>query len=115
MPALAALIVWNAARGYDWSMEHRRSHATLKSWIPLPHPNDAFYGRDGKPWFQFFREVHEVAPNACRYLLAVGEGLGGLVEPDLMGSMFSGAARPGVSHPATRGRWGGRAISRRRS
>ena len=51
---LAGVVVWNTAHAVEWSRQTRRVHPSLGDWTRLPHPSDAFYGRDGMPWFEFF-------------------------------------------------------------
>jgi hypothetical protein len=86
---LSLLVAWNVVGGEEWAQRTRRSHATLTDWTGRTHQDPAFYGRDGLPWFEFFRDVHQVAPHACRYVLALGETIEGWWNPDLTGSMFS--------------------------
>jgi hypothetical protein len=87
--SLTMVIVWNAARAAEFSDGGRHQHPSLATWTALPHPNDSFYGRDGMSWFAFFRGIHQVAPNACRYVFALGEASEGWWNPDLSGSLFS--------------------------
>ena len=94
MGALVVLIVWNARGAVEYGRHARRLHPSLRTWNALPHPEVAFYGRDGMSWFQFFRGIREVAPNACRYLLAFGEASEGWWNPDLMGSLLSELRAP---------------------
>jgi hypothetical protein len=92
--ALAVLSVWNGARALDYNVIERSAHPSLDTWTRLPHPGNAFYGRDGMSWFAFFRGVRKVKPDACRYLFALGEANEGWWNPDLSGSMFSELPAP---------------------
>jgi hypothetical protein len=103
---VSVLIVWNCAGGMEWTRATRRVHASLPDWTSITHPQEAFYGRDGMPWFEFFRGVKKVSPRACRYVLALGEASEGWWNPDLIGSMFSELQGPVllVGNPSDRGR-----------
>jgi hypothetical protein len=85
---LSLLIVAQTAGALRYQHQQRASYPTLKTWIG-PHPPAAFYGREGQPFYAYFRALRRAHANACRYVLAQGEISEGSWNLDLMGSLWS--------------------------
>jgi hypothetical protein len=46
---------------------------TEASWVAGEHPPPAWYGREGLPWFGYFRRIRSEHPEACAYVFSVRE------------------------------------------
>lgn len=61
----------------------------LPSYIHTIHPENAWYGRDGRSWFAYFRRLREQHPSACSYVFAFEEIMDGRWNFDIMASLSS--------------------------
>src|SRR5205085_2222718 len=89
MILLPLLIIGQTSLGLKWGRDRRLSYPAMVDWSRLPHPDPVPYGRDGLSFFGWFRSVREAAPQACRYLLSVGELYDASWNFDLPGALWS--------------------------
>ncbi len=86
---LTALVAVQLGLGLRWDRKRRASYATLQTWLVLPHPASAWFGREGQPWYGYFRGLRERAPSGCRHVFALEEVLEGSWNFDIMGTLWS--------------------------
>ncbi len=86
---LALAIAAQVGLWWRWDRARLASYPTLPSWIMRWHPPEAFYGRDGKSWFAYFRSLKRAHPNACRFVLAYEEIMDGKWNNDIDAALWS--------------------------
>ena len=59
--------------GLAWAQRHRDGYTALECPPPEVHPATAYYGRDGKSWVAYFRDIREAHPDACAYVFDLDE------------------------------------------
>jgi hypothetical protein len=69
--ALQCALAWRAIRA------KQRGIPALTSRLSLPHPEQAWYGSDGRSWYSYFVKLREDHPRACRFVLAEPEVIEG--------------------------------------
>lgn len=86
---LAAIVVAQFALAIQWDRARHASYPTLPSYQPLPHPEASWYGREGKSWVQYFRDIRKQNPNACRYVFDLHEIWEASWQFDIIASLWS--------------------------
>jgi hypothetical protein len=77
------------AFGLRWSIKERARYVTASSWNRFPHPEPMQYGREGKSWFNYFRDLDRAHRKACTLVLSYGEIADSTWNFDITGSLYS--------------------------
>lgn len=89
-----------------WQRQTLASYATNIDWSARPHPSSAFYGRDGRSWFGYFRELKKAHPNAKQFVFEKGELSEGQWNFDVIGSLASELPEPiALASTASQNQW----------
>jgi len=75
--------------GLRWSVREQARYVTTSSWNEFPHPDQMRYGREGKSWFRYFRDLEREHRNACALVLSYGEIADSTWNFDITGSLYS--------------------------
>jgi hypothetical protein len=86
-----ALLVASAqgALGLRWTVQEQARYVTTQSWNQFPHPEPMQYGREGKSWFRYFRDLDREHRKACTLVLSYGEIADSTWNFDILGSLYS--------------------------
>jgi hypothetical protein len=85
---LTLLVAAQTAGALRYERKQRASYPTLATWNGT-HPQAALFGRDGLPFYAYFRGLAKAHPRACRFVLSQGEISEGSWNLELMGSLWS--------------------------
>jgi hypothetical protein len=86
---IALVIPIQFAYGLRWSIKERARYVTTASWNRLPHPEPMQFGREGKSWFDYFRDLDRQHRDACTLVLSYGEIADSTWNFDITGSLYS--------------------------
>lgn len=75
--------------GLRWAARHRAEYASLPCPPPQVHPSSTNYGRDGKSWVKYFRDLREAHPQACAFVFDVDEISEGAWWQEIPGALWS--------------------------
>jgi hypothetical protein len=88
--ALAAIVApIQFALGLRWSLREQARYVATSSWNATPHPEPMQYGREGKSWFHYFRDLGREHRDACTLVLSYGEVSDSTWNFDITGSLYS--------------------------
>ena len=77
------------AFGLRWSLKEQASYVTTSSWNRFPHPEAMQFGREGRSWFKYFRDLGRDHRDACTVVLSYGEIADSTWNFDITGSLYS--------------------------
>jgi hypothetical protein len=77
------------ALGLRWSVREQARYITTSSWNQFPHPEPMQYGREGKSWFRYFRDLERNHRDACTLVFSYGEIVDSAWNFDITGSLYS--------------------------
>jgi hypothetical protein len=83
------VIVAQLALGLRWTMHEHARYQTTSSWNHFPHPEPMQFGREGKSWFRYFRDLDRQHRDACTLVLSYGEIADSTWNFDITGSLYS--------------------------
>ena len=83
------VIVVQLALGLRWTMHEHARYQTTSSWNRFPHPEAMQFGREGKSWFRYFRDLDRQHRDACTLVLSYGEIADSTWNFDITGSLYS--------------------------
>lgn len=86
---IALVIPVQSALGLRWSLKEQARYVTTSSWNRFPHPEPMQFGREGKSWFKYFRDLDREHRNACTLVLSYGEIADSTWNFDITGSLYS--------------------------
>jgi 4-amino-4-deoxy-L-arabinose transferase-like glycosyltransferase len=75
--------------GLRWTIAQRKSYVATMPWGQVGHSPSMYDGRDGKSWFDYFRNIRRAHPDACRYVFAMAELHDGNWNLDITGALWS--------------------------
>ena len=75
--------------GVRWPGHQHAKFIAPQPWNQLPHPESMFYGREGKSWFQYFRDLRREHRDACQIVLSYAEVADGTWNYDVMAGLWS--------------------------
>jgi hypothetical protein len=87
--AIAVLTPVQFALGLRWSIKEQARYVTTSSWNRFPHPEPMQFGREGKSWFKYFRDLDRAHRDACTLVLSYGEIADSTWNFDITGSLYS--------------------------
>ncbi len=85
----AVVIVVQIALGLRWTMHEHARYVTTTAWNQFPHPEPMQFGREGKSWFRYFRDLDREHRDACTLVLSYGEIADSTWNFDITGSLYS--------------------------
>lgn len=77
------------ALGLRWSVVEQARYVARSSWNSFPHSEAMQYGREGKSWFRYFRDLEREHRHACTLVLSYGEIADSTWNFDIIGSLYS--------------------------
>lgn len=86
---IALVIPAQFAFGLRWSVKEQARYVTTSSWNRFPHPEPMQFGREGKSWFKYFRDLDREHRDACTLVLSYGEIADSTWNFDITGSLYS--------------------------
>jgi hypothetical protein len=86
---LGVLVLTQVSLGVRWQRKALAAYPHLEQPNALPHPERAWYGRDGKSWFGWFRDIRQTHPQACRYVFSLEDVIDGSWNFDITASLHS--------------------------
>lgn len=90
LAAIIALVIpLQLALGLRWSIKEQARYVTTSSWNSFPHPEPMQFGREGKSWFKYFRDLDRAHRDACTVVLSYGEIADSTWNFDITGSLYS--------------------------
>jgi len=88
--ALALVVIpTQLALGLRWTVLEQRRYQTTASWNRFPHPESMQYGREGKSWFHYFRDLNRAHRDACALVFSYGELADSTWNYEITGALYS--------------------------
>jgi len=87
--AVAILAPIQFGMGLRWSLHEQARYVTTASWNQFPHPEPMQFGREGKSWFHYFRNLGREHRDACTVVLSYGEIADSTWNFEITGSLYS--------------------------
>ena len=83
------VVLAQLALGLRWTVLEQARYVTTSGWNQFPHPEPMMYGREGKSWFRYFRDLDREHHDACTLVFSYGEIADSTWNFDITGSLYS--------------------------